>query len=101
LLIFYLFVKSAYCYKDDCKQLDNIPSETEKFVISKIRKMFRETMASIRGLLPEPLCFFEDTGLIILVFVIISTLLHFTNMLFSKSVGKYLKILYIFYKFKI
>uniref|UniRef100_A0A1I8C1M1 Uncharacterized protein n=1 Tax=Meloidogyne hapla TaxID=6305 RepID=A0A1I8C1M1_MELHA len=76
---------SDYCYKDDCKQLDDIPSDTP--VDSKIRKMFRETMASIRGLLPEPLCYFEDTGLIIIAFVIISALLHLTNMLFSKSVG--------------
>uniref|UniRef100_A0A915LIX5 Endoplasmic reticulum transmembrane protein n=1 Tax=Meloidogyne javanica TaxID=6303 RepID=A0A915LIX5_MELJA len=49
--------------------------------------MFRETMASIKGLLPEPLCYFEDTGLIIIAFVLISILLHLTNMLFSKSVG--------------
>ena len=66
--------------------MDDIPSDTP--VDSKIRKMFRETMASIRGLLPEPLCYFEDTGLIIIAFVIISALLHLTNMLFSKSVGK-------------
>ncbi|CAK5086715.1 unnamed protein product [Meloidogyne enterolobii] len=81
--------KSDYCYKDDCKKLDNIPSDTEKSPFdSKIRKMFRETMASIKGLLPEPLCYFEDTGLIIIAFVLISILLHLTNMLFSKSVGK-------------
>uniref|UniRef100_A0A915MYW5 Uncharacterized protein n=1 Tax=Meloidogyne javanica TaxID=6303 RepID=A0A915MYW5_MELJA len=49
--------------------------------------MFRETMASIKGLLPEPLCYFEDTGLLIIAFVLISVLLHLTNMLFSKSVG--------------
>uniref|UniRef100_A0A915NXH9 Transport and Golgi organization protein 1 n=1 Tax=Meloidogyne floridensis TaxID=298350 RepID=A0A915NXH9_9BILA len=80
--------KSDYCYKDDCKKLDNIPSDTEKSPFdSKIRKMFRETMASIKGLLPEPLCYFEDTGLIIIAFVLISILLHLTNMLFSKSVG--------------
>nr|CAD2164734.1 unnamed protein product [Meloidogyne enterolobii] len=80
--------KSDYCYKDDCKKLDNIPSDTEKPPFdSKIRKMFRETMASIKGLLPEPLCYFEDTGLLIIAFVLISVLLHLTNMLFSKSVG--------------
>ncbi|KAF7633490.1 hypothetical protein Mgra_00007073 [Meloidogyne graminicola] len=74
-----LETSSDYCYKDDCKQLDNIPSDNLLTPVdSKIRKMF--------GYLPEPLCYFEDTGLIVIVFVVISILLHLTNMLFNKTI---------------
>jgi hypothetical protein len=68
--------------------LDDIPSDTNQPPTdSAVRRMFRETMASVRAMLPEPLCHFEDTGLIVLLFVIIATLIHLTNMLLSKSPG--------------
>ncbi|KAL3085806.1 hypothetical protein niasHT_034214 [Heterodera trifolii] len=89
--------EQKYCFKEDCQELDDRFPNSDQTQHpqqqplsqnpSTLKRMFHEWMASLRSVLPEPLCHFEDTGLIVLAFVITAFVIHLVNLLFVSNSG--------------
>ncbi|KAL3069680.1 hypothetical protein niasHS_015914 [Heterodera schachtii] len=89
--------EQKYCFKEDCQELDDRFPNSDQTQHpqqqplsqnpSTLKRMFHEWMASLRSVLPEPLCHFEDTGLIVLAFVITAFVVHLVNLLFASNSG--------------
>uniref|UniRef100_A0A915CT93 Uncharacterized protein n=1 Tax=Ditylenchus dipsaci TaxID=166011 RepID=A0A915CT93_9BILA len=87
--------KESYCHKEDCGNFENVlgqntadPSSSNSSNLIAVRSALREFVDHLRDMLPYPLSQFDVTGIFVLIFVLVSLVLHFINMCCFYETGR-------------